>query len=206
MLNVIGPSLTHLRAQVHVNVATISALFVTQALGYLAGSMVSGRAYDRGGGHRVFAGSLVMCAVALVGASLSGSLVVVLALFGVIGIVAGCVDVGGNTLLVWSTDGPVTSRMNALHLCFGIGAVMCPVIVDWSLAATGRLVLAYSLCAVISGAVAWWLVTQPSPSRPSVDHEDHAAVSRPVLAVVSCFFLLYVGVELGFAGWVPALR
>ena len=204
MLNVIGPSLTHLLAQVHVNLATISAVFVTQALGYLVGSVASGRAYDRGGGHRVFSGALGMCSVALVLASLSSSLVATLVLFGLIGVAAGCVDVGGNTLLVWSTDGPATSRLNVLHLCFGLGAVACPTIIDWSLFATGRLVLGYGICAAASAAVGAWLWSRPSPDHPRSGTEDVRETSRPVLGVISCFFLLYVGVELGFAGWVHA--
>jgi MFS transporter, FHS family, Na+ dependent glucose transporter 1 len=207
LLSLIGPALSELRRQVGVSVGTISVLFVVQSLGYLAGSIIGGRLYDRGLGHLVIAGALGVCALAMVLLPAAGTLAVVCALFAVVGLGGAAVDVGGNTLLVWSRGDSVGPIMNALHLCFGIGALASPILVDRSLSWGGDLRLACWTAAGLSLVGAGVLVTRPAPAR-TVHADDPSPGDRsrrrpPLLLVaVSGFFLLYVGVELGFAGWV----
>jgi FHS family Na+ dependent glucose MFS transporter 1 len=111
------------------------------------------------------------------------------------------VDVTCNTVVLWiHKGGPV---MNALHLCFGIGATLAPVLVGRSLAWThgiraGYLVVAGAM--VVLGAMA---LTRPSPRNPHMDAGRGLPPGKGRLVLIGvAFFISYVGVELGFAGWI----
>ncbi|MGZ4681814.1 MAG: MFS transporter [Acidimicrobiales bacterium] len=201
--SLIGPALSHLQEQTGSSLGAIGVLFTVQAFGYLIGSIVGGNLYDRGFGHRVLGSSLLLMAAALLAIPHARDLVLLCGLFGLVGTGAGSADVGGNTLLVWRRGGSDGAALNGLHLCFGIGALASPVLVAWSLSARGDLVAASFAMAVPTAAVGLWALLRPSP--PPLLHEDHPSgepASRRTLLIVSAFFFLYVGVEIGFAGWV----
>jgi MFS transporter, FHS family, Na+ dependent glucose transporter 1 len=204
-LTLLGPALTHLREVTGSDKGEIAILFVTSSLGYLVGSLVSGRLYDKGFGHKAVAGGLIGLAVgelAIPHMSTVNGLAVVVAL---IGAFSACVDVGGNTLVVWLSRGNGSARLlNALHMCFGIGALLCPLLVNRSLVLTDGLGLAVGFIAVYSLIVAVLMLLHEAPTH-TVD-EAEEAISRihipaRILLIVSFFFFLYVGVEIGFSQW-----
>lgn len=194
-LSVLGPALTELRARTGSDIADIGILFVGQSFGYIAGSLFGGRLYDRFDGHRVAGGSLVLMAVGL--ATLPefdhrGGLFLAVA---ILGAGAATTDVGANTLLLWQL-GPASGRaMNMLHLCFGLGALSAPLLVHAGLDMSVR--GAALLCLALTA----WLAVVPAPRAPAA-RDEQVVHDRPMLAVLSLFFLLYVGLEIGFAGWV----
>ena len=201
--SLIGPALSHLQDQTGSSLGAIGVLFTVQAFGYLVGSIVGGNLYDRGFGHRVLGSALLLMAAALLAIPHAHDLVLLCGLFAVVGTGAGAADVGGNTLLVWRRGGSDGAALNGLHLCFGIGALASPVLVAWSLSSRGDLVAASLAMALPTAAVGVWALLRPSP--PPLLHADHPSgetASRRTLLIVSVFFFLYVGVEIGFAGWV----
>lgn len=201
--SLIGPALSHLQDQTGSSLGAIGVLFTVQALGYLVGSIVGGNLYDRGFGHRVLGSALLLMAAALLVIPHAHDLVLLGGLFALVGTGAGSADVGGNTLLVWRRGGSDGAALNGLHLCFGIGALVSPVLVAWSLASRDDLVAASLAMALPTAAVGIWALSRPSP--PPLLHEDHPSgepATRRMLLVIAVFFFLYVGVEIGFAGWV----
>ncbi len=194
-LSILGPALTELRTRTDSDIADIGILFVGQSLGYIAGSLFGGRLYDRFGGHRVAGGSLVMMAIGLALLPQFDHRTGLFVTVAVLGAGAATTDIGANTLLLWQL-GPASGRaMNMLHLCFGIGALSAPLLVHAGLDASVR------GAALACLALAAWLVAIPAPSAP-VAREEHVVHDRPMLAILALFFLLYVGLEVGFAGWV----
>ncbi len=202
-LTMMGPALTYLRDRAGVTKGEIGVLFPASAVGYLIGSLVSGRFYDRGWGHRAVAGGLfglVLAALAVPHATSVGALSIV---FACLGAACACVDVGGNTLVVWHTRGEGSARLlNALHLFFGLGALASPLLVNRSIAWTGGLGFAVGVIAVYSFTIAVLVLLHESPvhSPDEVDVPDPRTHAR-ILAVIGVFFFLYVGIELGFSGW-----
>jgi FHS family Na+ dependent glucose MFS transporter 1 len=202
-LTFVGPALTTLRDQAGVSTAAIAALFGSQAAGYLAGAVLGGRGYDAGLGHRLMAGSLVGVAVGLVAISMARSLPVLLVLFILLGLAASMLDVGGNALLVWTRGAAVGPMMNALHFMFALGALACPLVVNRSLAWAGDLRPACWIGAVVCVAVAVLVLRRDEPAPGAHEAaEGRPPAPRPILLAISTLFVLYVGVELGFAGWV----
>ena len=119
---VLGPTLPGLVANTRTDLSRISILFAARSAGYLIGSFLGGRLYDRLPGHRVIAVGLGLMALVLFGAPTIALLPVLAAVLLLGGIAQGTVDVGGNTLLVWVQRDKVGPFMNALHFFWGIGA------------------------------------------------------------------------------------
>jgi FHS family Na+ dependent glucose MFS transporter 1 len=61
----LGPTLLGLATQTSSDIAQLGFLFIARALGYLVGSLIGGRLYDRLPGHRTMAGALLFTAVLL---------------------------------------------------------------------------------------------------------------------------------------------
>ena len=125
----LGPTLPGLAENTRSSLSQISVLFTAQSLGMLTGNLVSGRYYDRRPAHPFLAIIVVIISAMLTLIPFMTSLVTLAAVIFVIGVCAGSIDVGGNTLLMWIFGRQVGPHMNALHFFFGVGAFMSPIFV-----------------------------------------------------------------------------
>ncbi len=198
-LSILGPALPQLRDAVGTDNGGIAILFVAQSLGYLIGPLTFGRLFDRDHGHRMMLASLGLIIVAISLLPSIDSLPVLFVLCAFNGLGCSIVDTGGNTLLLWARRGTDSApAMNVLHLLFGVGALSAPLLVDVGLRT------AVTVNTVVAFAVGGFLTTRTQPSaelgvRPDA---DGAPADRRLLAMVTMFFVFYVGVEIGFAGWI----
>ena len=204
-LSLLGPALTFLRGRAHASTGEIGVLFIAQSLGYLLGSLASGRLYDGGAGHRgVAAGLLGIAAASLVIPHVS-SVALLSIPVAFVGLFAACIDVGGNTLVVWHSRRTGSVRLlNGLHLFFGVGALLVPGLVNRSLAWSNGLTLVTTVIAVYAVLVAILVLAHetPTPSTPEGSAPNAPQTPTRILAVIGVFFFLYVGVEIGFSGWI----
>jgi len=202
----LGPTLPGLAENTRTHLSEISYLFTARSSGYLAGSFLGGRLYDRMPGHRVMVTVLVVAA-AMMGLAPTLSLLWLLAaVLLILGAAEGAVDVGGNTLLVWVHGHKVGPFMNGLHFFFGAGAFLSPIIVAQAVLIGGDITWAYWALALLILPAVIWLLRLPSPA-PQADSEDSPAeglrrVNRLLVALIALFFFLYVGAEVGFGGWI----
>lgn len=202
-LSLLGPALTYLRERANVSKGEIGVLFVAQAVGYLVGSLLSGRLYDRGYGHRAMAGALFGVAGSSLAIPHASSVALLAIPVALVGAFAACVDVGGNTLVVWHSRGSGSMRLlNALHLFFGIGALLSPGFVNRSLAWSNGLGLVTATIAAYATVMGILVLLHETPTHSSTTVEpDSPQTPVRILAVIAVFFFLYVGVEVGFSGW-----
>ena len=206
-MSFLGPALPELRHQTGSTVGEMGIVFSAQSLGGLIGSIVAGRVFRRFGGRHLISLALGAFAVAIIVIPGARELAVIVAAGAVIGFGAGSVDVGGNTV-VSGLVAPerLVSSINALHMSFAVGAVIAPLVVGISLAATDSLWPACVAFAAGTGGVAGalWFGDRAGSARQAAD--DHAqrgaAPENWRLASVALFFVLYVGLEIGFAGWI----
>jgi FHS family Na+ dependent glucose MFS transporter 1 len=195
-LSVLGPALTELRDRSGSGIGSIGVLFAGQSVGYIVGSLASGRLYDRFDGHRVYAAALVVLGVGLGMLPLFDSLQGLFLSFVIIGVGASTTDLGANTLLLWQL-GPGSGRaMNLLHLCFGLGALVAPLVVHVGLEVAGGAAAAGCLVMAVVAT------TIPAPPPPASSRAEHTTTTAPLLALLAAFFFVYVGLEIGYAGWV----
>ncbi len=210
---VLGPTLTDLAANVGADLTRVAYVLSARGLGYLVGSLVGGRLYDTIKGNPVMAGALLAAAAVLLAMPFVSVLWLLIGLAFLLGAFLGAVDVGGNTLLVWLHRDKVGPYMNGLHLFFGVGAFLSPVIIAQAVTLTGGIRWGYWGLAVLLLPVAVLLARIPSPSGVSDDDGSHhaRAESRPrdtrlrntrLVALIALFFFLYVGAESSFGGWI----
>jgi len=206
----LGPTLTDLATNTRAALAQISYGFTARALGYLVGSVLGGRLYDRRPGNPVMGTTLLLMALSMALVPLIPVLWVLIAMLLLVGLFESVVDVGGNTLLVWIHGDEVGPYMNALHFFFGIGAFLSPIFVARALAAGSGVTWAYWTLALLIVPVAVAVLRLPSPSSPVREHtapgEQPASVLRStpavLVALIALFFFLYVGAEGSFGGWI----
>lgn len=121
-----------------------------------------------------------------------------------IGIGEGTLDVGGNALLLWIHRSQVGPYMNALHLFFGVGAFLSPIVIAQAMLATGGIRWGYWLLALYAIPTAIWLWRLQSP-RHEAAHvsgvRQAVAVNWRLLSLIMLFMGVYVGAEVGVGGW-----
>jgi MFS transporter, FHS family, Na+ dependent glucose transporter 1 len=199
----LGPTLTDLAANTRSTLGQISFLFTARSLGYMLGSVLAGRLYDRLPGHLLMTGGLLVLGLTLGMAPIIPILALLTGVFLLMGIAEGLFDVGGNTLLVWVHGENVSPFMNALHFFFGFGAFITPMIVAWTVQASGGIRLAYWTLALLAVLPALGLLTQPSPLSPHAARESvRSKAQASLLTLLILFFFLYVGAEVSFGGWI----
>ncbi|MGE0102449.1 MAG: MFS transporter [Blastocatellales bacterium] len=203
----IGPALPYLARQTGSELREISYLFVARSLGFIVGSMIAGRIYDRIRGHPLLVGGVLALA------GLSGAIpavpwlwALVLLFFG-LGLCGSAVSVGGSMLLVWANRDRLGSLLGGLHFIWGVGAFLSPIIVVRMIRMTGNIDAAFIVLSVLALPVCYWLLRLPSPPswRKSSDDLDGggAGQAKTSLAVMIWFFLfLYTGTEASIGNWI----
>jgi fucose permease len=202
----LGPTLPGLAENTRSQLGEISFLFTTRSLGYLLGSVLGGRLYDRVRGHPLMAAVLFVMAAMAALIPLIPLLWLLAVVLLVLGMAEATVDVGGNTLLVWVHRHKVGPFMNGMHFFFGVGSFLSPIIIAQAMLIGGDIAWAYWALALLILPAAIWLLRWPSPMAQRASQDDAAGdlpQTNPLLvALIALFFFLYVGAEVGFGGWV----
>lgn len=199
-----GPSLPSLAENTASGLDRISLIFVFGSFGYLLGSYFGGRAYDRIPGHTLMAGILLLMGLASALIPVANSLPALLVFMFISGLATGVLDVGCNILLLWSHGDKAGPLLNGLHFFFGIGSFIAPLLLAKILQATGSIHWLYWTLTIACVPIAVWLWFLPEPSSTHMQSDEIKNAPIPLIPVLFCLllFLLYVGLELGFANWV----
>lgn len=198
-----GPTLTALAEQTRSAINQISFLFTFRSLGYLMGSLLAGRIYDRLSGHVIMAVALCGMVITMLLVPIIPLLWVMVVVMLLMGLSEGCLDVGGNTLLMWLHRGNVGPFMNGLHFFFGVGTFLSPVIIAQLVLLTGDITWGYWVIALLGIPVILNLVRYPSPKNiPAPVEGTKGKIHLPLVILTVLLFLLYVGSEVSFGGWI----
>ncbi len=198
-----GPSLPKLAEHTSSGLERISLIFVFSSFGYLVGSFFGGRAYDRFSSHKLMSMTVAMVGIACVLIPVAKSLPFLLFAMFLSGLAAGILDVGCNTLLIWTHGEKAGPFLNGLHFFFGVGSLVAPLLLAQVLLKTNDIHWMFWIFAILSLPVAVWFWFLEEPNH-AVTKEERSNVDFPVLPVVLVLilFILYVGLELGFGNWI----
>ena len=198
-----GPTLLKLAEHTSSALDQISSIFFYGSFGYLVGSFLGGRIYDRVPGHRFMAGVVVFLGILIAFVPLAASRTTLFIVVMILGLAKGALDVGCNTLLLWVHNETVGPFMNGLHAFFGLGSFIAPLIVAQVIKATGDIYWVFWFFSIAAFPLAAWIWRLPSPARRAVpvQHENASFPVAPVILMVLCF-VLYVGSEAGYGGWI----
>jgi FHS family Na+ dependent glucose MFS transporter 1 len=199
----LGPTLPGLAENTRTQLSEISYLFTGRSLGYLCGSLLAGRLYDRVPGHPLMAAMLGIVAVALLLVPSATQLWLLIAILVGLGVAEGLIDVGGNSMLVWVNRENVGPYMNGLHFFFGVGTFVSPILIAQMMLRPDGLSWAYWLLALLILPVSLWVARVRSPRRLTEGPSASVAVTNYRLTALVAFFLfLNVGVEVSLGGWI----
>jgi FHS family Na+ dependent glucose MFS transporter 1 len=199
-----GPAIPHLAEQTGTHLKDISFILIMLSLGYLLGSLAGGRLIDRIKGHPVIITGLIGMAISFTLIPMSPELILLAVLAFILGLTQSFIDVGANLMIVWAHGQNVGSYMNGLHLSFGVGTLVAPLVLAASLERTGAIRWGFITLALLSLPAAAWLTKLPSPL---VDHpkQENSGLNRrwlPLLILIMLFYLMYVGYEAAFGAWI----
>lgn len=198
----LGPALPYLTEKTSSEIGEISILFTTISAGYLLGAVIGGRLYDRLPGNLVAFGAVLGIAATLALTPIIPLLSVLATVSFILGMVEGALDVGGNAMLVWVHGSQVGPYMNALHLFFGVGTFIAPIIIAQSVQLSDDITWGLWMMALLMVPVAAWILWTASPTAPTSEHESGGRTNIKLLALIIAFLFVYVGAEVGFGGWV----
>jgi FHS family Na+ dependent glucose MFS transporter 1 len=198
-----GPSLPKLAAHTSSPLNQISLMFVVGAFGYLLGSLIGGRAYDRLPKHRFMACTLIIMIVSAIVFPIASSLWVLLSAAFAMGLGKGALDVGCNILLQWVHGKGVAPLMNGLHFSFGLGAFLSPILLAQVISITREIYWVFWIIALLMIPLAIWLWFLPAPPvHIHTETSDHLLSSVTPILLIVLAFVLYVGAEVGFSNWI----
>lgn len=199
----LGPTLPNLAANTHSQISDASILFSAGSMGYILGASLGGRLYDRLAGHMVMAVAALLMVLAALVIPLAPLLWLLFIIMFTMGVGQSVVDVGANTLLVWTHRAGVGPYMNGLHFFFGVGAFLSPIIIAQIMLLTGGITWAYWILGLLMLPAALWLLWLPSPAvRSQTEDEDSKPINYPLAGLVALFLFLYVGAEVSYGGWI----
>lgn len=201
----LGPMLPYLADNIEVSLAKISFLFTASSLGYLIGSAGGGRLYDHLRGHRLMLAALVLMIMMSFLVPIVPLFYLLLVVMLVFGIGQGALDIGANVNLLWVYQSRVSPYMNALHFCFGLGAFLSPIIVHQVMSfAGGSIVWPFWVLAVLFSPGIIFLAMLKSPENPEKEEpgENKKLKNLRLVLLMMLLLFIYVGVEVGFGGWI----
>jgi fucose permease len=199
----IGPTLPALAQQTSSQKSEVSSVIIARSFGFIAGSLLAGRLYDRVKGHPLLSGALFLLAAVASLIPVPADLWQLVILFLIQGIMGSTVSVGGNTLLIWAHRNQAGSLLSGLHFIWGVGAFLSPVIVARTMKFSSNIGLAYWILAMMTLPICLWIMRQPNPPHPRKSASSSAGTVIVPLALMICAFLfLYTGMEACFGNWI----
>ncbi len=199
-----GVLIPNQQSDYHVDKSTIGLLFFAFSAGYLLSGVVNGLLIRRLGARgQLSLGGLVL-AVGSVGAALRPPFAVLAALALVLAFGAGILDAGYNAYVAHMPK--PTTLLNMLHACYGVGALIGPLIAAFLLNAGFSWRAFYLFLAPLGVALAVGsLVLLPGPAPVVDDGQPAASVARtmrrPEIWLTTAFLFGYVGLEVTIGSW-----
>jgi MFS transporter, FHS family, Na+ dependent glucose transporter 1 len=199
----LGPTLPGLMAQTGADPSEISILFIVRPVGYLLGSIAAGRLFDRLPGKPIMLVAALIMAASMALIPVAPVFWLLLVVMFMVGVAESGIDVGGNTLIVWTYADKVAPYMSGLHFMFGVGAFIAPLVVAQAELWGGGIAGAYWALAllILPGALLLWRTPSP-PVRARTENAESGRVNYLLVGLFAAFLFLYVGGEIGFGAWV----
>ena len=202
-MSAVGPVLPSLAEQTGSSLGAVSFFFTARSFGYLIGSLIAGRLFDRYAGHPILVASLLCIAIAFALIPIAAALIFLFLLAVLMGFSEAGVDLGTNSMLVWIHGSAVPPFMNGLHFFFGLGAFLAPLMFAQMVSAGWRSTAIFWAMAILVFIALAAVSRLPSPKNLSQGGKASSSTNAGGLVwLIVIGFFLYVGIEVGLAGWI----
>lgn len=199
----IGPSIPSFAENIGASLAITGTLFVFHRIGYMLGSLGGGALFDRVAPKFVISTAMVVVGAGLLLLPQWRQAAGIFATILFVGLAQGTTEVGANTGIVRLHGERAGPLMNGLHLSFGIGAILSPLLVSRSVARLGSLQPSFTLFALIAGVLfLFWLLLPGGVVQRTGEKSPGAEAQRLLVVLFSVLFFMVIAGEAGFAGWI----
>jgi MFS transporter, FHS family, Na+ dependent glucose transporter 1 len=221
----LGPVMLALTAQTAASVDELAVIFSARALGHVGGCIIGGWLLDklRGGGHRLMVASLLALSACTALQPMTRSVGALACLTALQGVGMGFLDPCCNVLLLWLHGSRSAPWMQAMHCCFGVGALLSPLLVRAAQAASATRSYHsafYGIAGFLLAAALPFLLL-PSPPPPAHRVSPASAIWRGccsrslrdvlrllladaalLVTLVATILGIYVGAEVSYGAYV----
>ena len=208
-----GPHLQNLLEHTNATMDAFGVVFIISSVGFLIGSFIGGLLFDRIKGHTIIAGCFTLMGISMAVMPLIPNMWVMAGVMMLNGFAMSLVDMGSNTLLTWVHGEKGAPYMNALHLFFGIGAAISPILIGRIITSTGDIYWSYWTLAIITiPLVLIFLFTESPAIRRAEDASESETANQlngkkarvTLVALLMVYFLFYVGAEANFGNFITS--
>ena len=199
-----GPFIPEISRTLRVPIDHAGLIISASAFGYFVALIAAGAVSHRWSAHHLLIVSMVLFALGLFGLALAPILPVLLLGGMTIGLGNGAIDVAANAVIVDLNRDRLASALNYLHVLFGVGALMGPIIVAFALARVIPYWWVFGAGAIGSALVGISLARTPA-IEVRVPAESGGGfmtlLARPIIWALFGVLFLYVGGEAGVGAW-----
>jgi MFS transporter, FHS family, glucose/mannose:H+ symporter len=176
------------------------------AAGYFVSVLIAGEIHQQLSAQKILVGAMVLFTAGLAGLAAAPGLAGMLCAGFVIGLANGGIDIGANALIVELNRERLASALNYLHVLFGVGALLGPLIVSAAFASRVPYWWIFGGGAIACAAIGFRLGVTPAHEvrvapAPGDDSGFIPMLSRPLIWAISGVMFLYVGAEVGIGAW-----
>jgi len=200
----LGPILPDLSSQVAAPLDMLSLIFTARAFGFLFGSLLGGKLFDKYKSHPLFAVFFLALSLIIIMVPFSTSLWLLVGVVFIQGITLGFVVVGASTYIVWEHPHNPGPWLNTQSFINGMGGFLSPLIISFSISKSGSYPFSfwfYALLACLLSTFFFFIKSPPIRKVEKVEYseEEHAP---GLIYLIMLIFLLYVGAEVSYNGWI----
>jgi fucose permease len=202
----LGPFLPQISRTSHLPIESAGLIVSSSAAGYFISLLIAGEINQSLSAQKILVGAMVLFTAGLGWLAIATGLAGLLCAGFIIGLANGGIDIGANALIVELNRERLASALNYLHVLFGVGALLGPLIVSAAFASRVPYWWVFGGGAVVCAAIGFRLGTTPAhevriPPEPGNENGFLPMLSRPVIWAISTMMFLYVGAEIGIGTW-----
>jgi MFS transporter, FHS family, glucose/mannose:H+ symporter len=200
----IGPFLPEISQTAHLPIERVGLIVSASAAGSLISVLIAGEINQQLSAQKILVGAMALFTSGLAMLATAHGLAGLLSGGVLLGLANGGIDIGANALIVELNQERLASALNYLHVLFGVGALLGPLIVSAAFATRVPYWWVFGGGATACAAIAFRLGVTPAHEvriAPTPGDGFIAMLSRPLIWIISGVMFLYVGAEIGIGAW-----
>src|SRR5271155_1918990 len=201
-----GPFIPEIARTLSVPIERAGLMVSAGAAGYFISLLIAGEIHQQMSAQKILVGAMAIFAAGLSGLAIAPDLAGLLGANFLIGLAGGGIDIGANALIVELNRERLASALNYLHVLFGVGALLGPLIVSAAFAGHVHYWWVFGGGAIMCAAIVFRLCITPAievrvEAAGSDGNGFLTMLARPLIWAISAVMFLYVGAETGIGAW-----
>jgi fucose permease len=202
-----GLFLPYLQKDLGLSYSEAGFIMSSTNIGFLVSSFFSGLLVDRLGIRKVFLFGVGLFLCSLLGFGMSGTFLLLVFFFIVVGLGAGSMEIGMNALIPIYYPNEQSKYFSFLHGFYGIGGIVFPILAGWLLVYGMQWNEWYIGFSILLLAAFLLLYRTPLPQKAEVETMDKAELvsllKSPLFITYIFLISLYVASEVGLGAYLP---